>query len=212
MPRLRSRILRPLLLLALASSSLGCDRTPEELPEWTPADHDNQGTPSPGQVDTAAPRPPGMPSLAAHGVDDVVMATWRQRCVMCHGRIGRGDGPQGPQVGASDLTRPEWQAATSDEAIAKVILEGRGKMPAHAELPETTVAGLVRLIRLLGPGPGPAGSAEASAEPAASAAPSPSASSAPAKAAPTNASASAPAAKQPAPPKPSASATPAHSP
>lgn len=179
MPRLRSRTLRPSIALALALSGLACSRTPEELPEWTPADHDNQGTPSPGQVDTAAPRPPGMPSLAAHGVDDVVMATWRQRCVTCHGRIGRGDGPSGPQVGAPDLTRADWQAATSDEALAKVIREGRGKMPAHAELPESTVAGLVRLIRLLGPGPGPSSPPEPSGPAAPSAAPTSSATSSP---------------------------------
>lgn len=169
MPSARSRTLRPLFALVLALSSVGCRQDPEEFPEWTPADHDNQGTPNPGQVDTAAPRPPGMPSLAAHGVDDVVMATWRQRCISCHGRIGRGDGPQGPQVGAADLTRPDWQAATSDEAIAKVIVEGRGKMPAHSELPAATVSGLVRLIRLLGPGPGPAASQESAATPAPSA-------------------------------------------
>lgn len=179
---LRSRTLGSLLALVLTSAA--CSRNPEEFPEWTPADHDNQGTPSPGQVDTAAPRPPGMPSLAAHGVDDVVMATWRQRCVTCHGRIGRGDGPAGRQAGAPDLTRSDWQAATSDEAIAQVILQGRGKMPAHAELPESTVLGLVRLIRLLGPGPAPSTEPSGTPAPAGSAAATP----APASSAPASSS------------------------
>ena len=66
----------------------------------------------------------------------------------CHGTVGRGDGPQGPMVRASDLTRPAWQASVTDAQIAQTIRTGRGSMPAF-DLPESTVNGLVRLIRLL---------------------------------------------------------------
>jgi cytochrome c oxidase cbb3-type subunit 3 len=51
-------------------------------------------------------------------------------------------------VKAPDLSRPEWQAATSDEQIAAVIREGRNKMP-RFELPPAVINVLVRRIRSL---------------------------------------------------------------
>lgn len=73
---------------------------------------------------------------------------WSRQCASCHGIEGRGDGPNGPMVKAPDLSRPDWQAATSDEQIAAVIREGRNKMP-RFDLPPPTIAGLVRRIRAL---------------------------------------------------------------
>jgi hypothetical protein len=49
---------------------------------------------------------------------------------------------------AADLSRPDWQARTTDEAIAATIRQGRGKMPAFP-LPDATIARLVQLIRML---------------------------------------------------------------
>ena len=36
---------------------------------------------------------------------------------------------QRPLVHAADLSRPDWQASVSDEAIAQTIRQGRGRMP-----------------------------------------------------------------------------------
>lgn len=74
------------------------------------------------------------------------MKAWIAQCVRCHGRVGAGDGPDGPASAARNLSDPAWQAATSDERIAEGIRRGRGLMPAFP-LPDDVVNGLVVLIR-----------------------------------------------------------------
>lgn len=154
----------------LSGAAAGCrEKKAELLPEWTPADHDSRGNPSPGQVDTQARRTvqadtptrrPGMPNLSQHGIDDVVLATWKQSCTPCHGLIGRGDGPQGAMLRPTDLTSAAFQERAIDSEMAYAIKKGRGRMPAFGHLPDSTIEGLVRLVRLLGPAkpapPGPA--------------------------------------------------------
>lgn len=128
-----------------------CDQSSaENLREWTPADHDHQSKPGSGQVDTEA-RKAAMPDLTKHGVDDVVLAAWKQNCVQCHGVIGRGDGPQGRALRAPDFTNPAWQRTRIDSEMANAIKNGRGNMPPFGHLPDGTVSGLVKLIRMLNP-------------------------------------------------------------
>ena len=126
---------------------VGCQSQPENVREWRASDHDH--TSEPGNDQVAVPPDGGTaPELAAHGLDEVTLVAWQQNCTRCHGVIGRGDGPQGPSMKATDLTNPAWQRSVKDEQIARAIREGRGLMPPFA-LPESTVTGLVRLIRLL---------------------------------------------------------------
>ncbi len=134
------------LLHALACSFviLGCDRPAPDLREWKPSDHDHTSDPGQGQVEV---RPDAGSPLAALGINEVAIVAWEQNCAKCHGTMGAGDGPQGPMTHARDLTSSEWQSATSDEAIARTIREGRGRMPGFS-LPASTVETLVRLVRL----------------------------------------------------------------
>jgi len=134
-------VCRILVLCGLALA--GCEREAPDLREWGPGDHDHTTNPGPAQVPEKSTSPGSM-----HGIDDVTIAAWKQRCVQCHGPLGRGDGPQGPMVRASDLTRADWQASVSDEEIIGTIKNGRSAMPAF-DLPDTTLQGLVRVIRLL---------------------------------------------------------------
>lgn len=141
-------------MLLLSGVLLACEQAPPDRRPWRPSDHDHAAEPSPGQsvpANQSTGRDTGM-----HGIDEVVLAAWKQNCVRCHGVIGRGDGPQGAMFRARDLTDPEWQASITDAQIAGVIRSGKGAMPGF-ELPEGTIAGLVRLLRLLNPGaaPGP---------------------------------------------------------
>lgn len=137
------------LFLALLLST-GCDdQDSAGLPIWTPTDHDNQASPAAGQTDTTAPRP-RMPELEQHGIDDVVLATWKQNCTTCHGLIGRGDGPQGPMFRPPDLTSNAFQERAIDSEILYTIEKGRGRMPAFGHLPKDTIQGLLRLVRMLG--------------------------------------------------------------
>lgn len=134
----------PLMLaLTLLASASSCSRA-DDLPEWSPADHDHTASPSSGQVDTSQASP-----LSQHGISDVVLATWRQNCVTCHGIIGQGDGPQGKALRPPDFTQPLWQKNALDDHMRRTITKGRGAMPAFGHLPDGTVDGLVRLIRLL---------------------------------------------------------------
>ena len=62
--------------------------------------------------------------------------------------MGHGDGPSGPMVKASDLTREEWQARVTDDEMIALIRNGKGSMPKF-DLPEPVVRGLVARIRAL---------------------------------------------------------------
>lgn len=141
--------MRRLTAVAALAVALGCQRDPEDLREWVPSDHDNseQDTPPANQT----PDTSDSPSQGQFGIDEVTIVAWRRNCVSCHGQIGRGDGPQGAMVKARDLTDPEWQRSVTDDQIVAVIRQGKGSMPAFP-LPENTVEGLVRLIRLLDAG------------------------------------------------------------
>jgi cytochrome c oxidase cbb3-type subunit 3 len=166
-------LLVPLLLASVAA----CDQAPVDLREWRPSDHDHTTNPGSDQVE-GGPDAGTAPELAAHGLNEVVIVAWEQNCVRCHGRFGRGDGPQGPMVRAADLTSTRFQSTASDDDIFKVIHDGRGLMPAFP-LPDGTLHALVQLIRLLAkaaaPAPSdsaaPTGSAPHAVHPGASAAP-----------------------------------------
>jgi cytochrome c oxidase cbb3-type subunit 3 len=144
------------LVLVLAPA---CNEQPPDTREWRPSDHDHTTNPGNDQVE-GGPDAGTAPELAAHGLNEVVIVAWEQNCVRCHGRFGRGDGPQGPMVHAADLTNSHFQETASDDDIFKVIHDGRGLMPAFP-LPDATLRALVQLIRLLAKAtePGASGSA-----------------------------------------------------
>lgn len=164
----RAALLARIAVVLLASfASLGCDAEAPDLREWKPTDHDHTEAPGRDQVDVAdggAQNP-----LAAHGISDVVLVAWKQKCVTCHGTIGRGDGPQARMYAPPDLSDTKRQGEISDEDIAQVIKNGRGKMPAF-DLPDSTIEGLVKLVRLIG-GAADAPAGADSAAPAGSGAP-----------------------------------------
>lgn len=138
-----------LLLLGAAITLASCtERDTAALPEWSPADHTNQGSPNAGQIDTTKKRA-GMEKLEARGVNDVVLAAWKTNCVRCHGNAGQGDGPDGRALRPPDMTDPAWQRTRVESEMQYAIQKGRGNMPAFGHLPEKTVLGLVQLVRML---------------------------------------------------------------
>ena len=82
---------------------------------------------------------------------DVARTVWKNQCASCHGPEGRGDGPQSVMVQARDLTTAAWQNSVSDEAIFRVIKEGKGKMQAF-RFPDTMIKAVVALVREFGRG------------------------------------------------------------
>ena len=163
-----------LLLLVLAVTA--CQDAAREARIWRASDHDRGDSPAqaPASNPSEAAIPAGSGDLPAqqaspHGagaeLDASVMRVWASQCVVCHGQIGAGDGPNGPATGARNLSEPSWQSAVSDERITESIRRGRGQMPGFAALSPEVLGGLVRLIRQMSaqpiphaasPGPAPA--------------------------------------------------------
>jgi cytochrome c oxidase cbb3-type subunit 3 len=170
-PRPRATLLGGVALPLLVA--LACNERPADLREWRVSDHNHTESPNSGQVQVD----PSASAQAPPGLEDVTIVAWQQNCTRCHGQLGRGDGPQGPMVKATNLSDPAWQKAATDEQIGRAIKEGKGAMPAF-KLPDATIGKLVKLVRMMNadqPGPGGASSAAPSASAASSSAPSASA-------------------------------------
>jgi cytochrome c oxidase cbb3-type subunit 3 len=133
--------------LVVLTAALACNQAPPDTREWRASDHDHTDNPGANQV-VGGPDA-GAPELAQHGLNELTLVAWQQNCMRCHGRIGRGDGPDGPRVRAPDLTSSAVQAAMTDEQMMKTLREGKGLMPAF-DLPESTLRSLVQLVRLIG--------------------------------------------------------------
>jgi mono/diheme cytochrome c family protein len=143
----------------LALLTLACDNAPADLRPWRVSDHDHTTNPGEGQVQ-GGPDAGTAPELAQHGLNEVTIVAWQQNCVRCHGRLGRGDGPQGVALRATDFTNPAWQTSVTDDQILTAIRDGKGAMPKFP-LPETTLKPLVQLVRLFGQASAPAASGSA---------------------------------------------------
>jgi len=151
MPRLvriltTASLLGPLVVVALA----GCDDHHESARRtWTPADHSQ---PPDRQLDPS--RMPARPAAEVEGdpVERAAAALFVIKCASCHGRDGRGGGPELPP-GASppDFTDAAWQAGIEDETIAVVIRGGGTLMPAFGEeIPPAGIEALIGHLRRLG--------------------------------------------------------------
>jgi hypothetical protein len=83
------------------------------------------------------------------------------RCAMCHGKTGKGDGPNGVTLNPKpqDLTTKEWQKSVSDAQVRSVILKGGGAigksplMPGNPDLESKSavVDELVKIVRSYAP-------------------------------------------------------------
>jgi mono/diheme cytochrome c family protein len=132
------RSARLLASVVLCVALPACDAVPDDVREWTAADHDQA---SPGQGAQVAQKP------GAEGVDpNLIELAWQRNCATCHGARGRGDGPQGPMLRPPDLTDGAVQDRVTDAQMAESIRKGRNKMPAF-DLPPQVIEGLIARIR-----------------------------------------------------------------
>lgn len=168
------------LIAAIAVTALwGCQRGAEEAPSEprppaeappppkAPDIPPPAGEEAPGEQ--AEAEPAGEAEAQADGAQAATVSPeaqaeadqlWNTLCSTCHGMTGEGDGP----VAASFPVKPrsfkdqEWQKQTTDENIAKVIVEGGaaiGKSPLMPGNPTLTgkpevVEALVKKVRDLG--------------------------------------------------------------
>jgi mono/diheme cytochrome c family protein len=113
---------------------------------------------APAEPKAAEPAPAPAPAAEAEG-DPVAEAAaiFENRCAVCHGATGKGDGDGSAALDPKprDFTAPEWQASVTDDHLQKIIVFGGlavGKaatMPPNPDLdakPEV-VAEVVKLIR-----------------------------------------------------------------
>ncbi len=135
----------PLLLLSPSLTWLACNERPSDAREWRPSDHDHTENPGNDQVQVD-PKDAGAPAVP--GLEDVTIVAWQQNCTQCHGQLGRGDGPRGPMLKATNLSDPAWQSSVTDQQIGATIKLGKGAMPSF-KLPDVTIANLVRLVRMM---------------------------------------------------------------
>lgn len=138
------RTLLPWIFAIASMAALGCDSRPDGLREWRARDHmgaGNQALQAPGRQ--AAPQGEATARHEASLVDVV----WQAQCALCHGPSGRGDGPQGPMLRATNFTQASWQEQTNDEQIAEAIVQGKGSMPKFEGLPPELITALVAHIR-----------------------------------------------------------------
>ena len=71
-------------------------------------------------------------------------ATFKAKCVMCHGADGKGG-----KMGTRDFASPEVKAET-DAQLTDIITKGKGKMPAYTgKLSDADIKGLVTYVRSL---------------------------------------------------------------
>jgi cytochrome c oxidase cbb3-type subunit 3 len=139
------------LVILAAWSATGCDKPAADLAEWTVADHNNQGD---TRLTARRQRQPGAAARGSNHVppsqrNPLIDVAWQKQCANCHGKLGRGNGPQSAMFKVRDLTDPAWQAAAKDDAMIDIIRKGKDKMPAF-NLPDATIKELVQHIRDLG--------------------------------------------------------------
>ena len=85
----------------------------------------------------------GAPVCASDGA-----ALFQQKCSMCHGADGKGNGPvaAGLNPPPKDFTNPEfWKPTMTDQKIAETISKGHSDMPAMDQNP-ADIEALVRYL------------------------------------------------------------------
>jgi mono/diheme cytochrome c family protein len=85
-------------------------------------------------------------ATAAFGADHKAQSLYKSKCQGCHGADGKATAV-GKKLGARDFQDPDV-ASMSEDDLAKVTKEGKGKMPAYkGKLNDTQINELVQYIK-----------------------------------------------------------------
>jgi mono/diheme cytochrome c family protein len=111
-------------------------------------------TPAPAATDTSASAAPG----AATGEVSLALGEKivKERCVLCHGESGKGDGPGGAALNPKprNWTDDSYMSTRTDEQLYQVIYNGKGSMPAWGKtgiLNETQIRSAIMKVRTFDP-------------------------------------------------------------
>jgi hypothetical protein len=88
--------------------------------------------------------------LVACGRNERMDAIYAQRCLNCHGPLGRGDGVLAPALPAPTPDFRRTVERRTNFQIRKIIMAGRGSMPAFSPaLAPSEISDMVQMVRLL---------------------------------------------------------------
>ena len=108
-----------------------------------------QETPPPPTTETPTPPPGG--EVAAAG-DAQGAAIYAQRCVLCHGAGGKGDGPASASLNPKprNHTDGSYMNAQTDAQLLEVLHNGKGAMPGwKSVLSEDEINAVLKHVRSL---------------------------------------------------------------
>jgi mono/diheme cytochrome c family protein len=80
--------------------------------------------------------------------DEASAGFYKQKCAGCHGPDGKGETPAGKAMKVRNFADPAV-VAMSDDELAGVITNGKGKMPKYPSLKPEQVKALVEYCRSL---------------------------------------------------------------
>ncbi|HVR39713.1 MAG TPA: cytochrome c [Thermoanaerobaculia bacterium] len=87
-----------------------------------------------------------VPALVADATADGA-SIYKSKCAMCHGPDGKGQTTMGKNLKIRDLGSADVQKQ-SDQELAKITADGKGKMPAYkAKLSAEEIKAVVAFIR-----------------------------------------------------------------
>ena len=80
----------------------------------------------------------------------------QEKCVLCHGQSGKGDGPGGAALNPKprDWTDHAYMGSRTDDQLYDVIFNGKGSMPAwgkSGQLNETQIRSAIMKVRTFDP-------------------------------------------------------------
>lgn len=148
--RMRARVLMAALVTVGASSgSLGCRgrevRNPPASARAAQRPLDPNPDRDPPARSGAAPADPATAGDLARG-----QAVYLEKCARCHGADGRSQTPDGKLIQAPNIADAAVQARLTDNAMAQLIQQGKGRMVAvPLEMPSlrAVIAHVRRLAR-----------------------------------------------------------------
>ncbi|HJT69746.1 MAG TPA: cytochrome c [Terriglobales bacterium] len=85
----------------------------------------------------------------ASSAQDSGAATFKSKCVLCHGADGTGNTPLGKQLQAANLRSKDVQKKTNAE-LHQIVHDGKTNMPPFADqLSEAQINAVVKYVRTL---------------------------------------------------------------
>jgi mono/diheme cytochrome c family protein len=139
------------LLVAIAAASFlaaSCGRKSES----TSADS-NTPVPAPATAPAPAPESPGAATATNAQAGDPGTRVFLQRCVLCHGAEGRGDGIGGKALNPRPRNFHDraYMSTRTDAQLSEVIHNGKGVMPKWGGvLTDDEIAAVLKHVRELG--------------------------------------------------------------